>query len=247
VTTIRIAKRRRWVSVANDAVQDPRLSFRARGLLVYLLSKPDDWRASSASIARDGTEGRDAVRAAMNELLDIGYLRIERVKDERGRWATVIDVHEEPTGAWKSGAGESADVESPRPGSPAPDSQAVYKDLTTDDCKGEEETYVSPSPRSRAHGRTNVVWDALAEHFGEPTTAPEKRRRGLTTKELREAGADAESIAAAVKRHKRIWPKVSCTERSIVAHWTELTKVDPVDAERAAHHARMKRAREESK
>jgi hypothetical protein len=181
------------------------------------------------------------VRAGLNELEAAGYYTRRKVRRSDGTIATITTVFEEP------GLG------SPSLGYPGPDEPALVgpgpsnEGTPMTEHQGEEETYVSPSPRSRALGRTNVVWDALTEHFGEPTTAPEKRRRGLTTKELREAGADAESIAAAVKRHKRIWPKVTCTERSIVAHWTELTKVNPVDAERDAHHARMKKAREESK
>jgi hypothetical protein len=240
MTTIRIATRRRWVSVANDAVQDTRLSFRARGLLVYLLSKPDDWRCSSLSLAKDGLEGRDAIRAAMNELLDLGYLTIERAKDDKGRWATVIDVHEEPTGAWETGAGESAIASSPGPGSPGPDSQALTKGLGTKDCV-EEETDVSSSRRA-----PNPIWDVLVEQFGEAQTPPERNRRGLTVRELKSVKATPEQVRAAATRHRRIWPRVTCTERSLVAHWTELTKVDPVDAERAAHNARMKQVREEN-
>jgi hypothetical protein len=37
------AGRRRFTRIDNTAIEDPRLSFRALGVLTYVLSKPDDW------------------------------------------------------------------------------------------------------------------------------------------------------------------------------------------------------------
>lgn len=95
MSTIRIARRRRFTQVDRRSAEDERLSFRARGLLVWLLSKPDDWKVDSTSIARHTTEGREAVRTAMRELETHGYLvrKRERVK---GRWATETVVYEHP-------------------------------------------------------------------------------------------------------------------------------------------------------
>ncbi|MEV4500891.1 hypothetical protein [Streptomyces klenkii] len=63
-------------------LEDPRLSFRARGILAFLIAKPDDWEARTDAIARAGKEGRDAVRKAVQELKDAGYYRV--VDDRRG-------------------------------------------------------------------------------------------------------------------------------------------------------------------
>ncbi|WP_407107889.1 replication protein [Rhodococcus aetherivorans] len=83
--------------LSNAVVNDGRLSFRARGLLVWLLSKPADWRIRSESIAAQSPrEGREAIRTAMRELEQHGYLVREKVQDERGRWATIQTVYEEP-------------------------------------------------------------------------------------------------------------------------------------------------------
>lgn len=83
--------------VSNSAINDEQLSFRARGLLSWLLSKPADWRIRSESIARQSpSEGRDAIRSAMRELIDAGYLVVEKVQDEQGRWATVQTIYEQP-------------------------------------------------------------------------------------------------------------------------------------------------------
>jgi hypothetical protein len=96
MTTIRVAHRRRFTTIDQATVNDERLSFRARGVLAWLLDKADDWHCDSEVIARAGTEGREAVRVALKELEDHGYLRRERVQGDRGHWCTITWVYEVP-------------------------------------------------------------------------------------------------------------------------------------------------------
>jgi hypothetical protein len=109
MTTYRIAKRARFATIDQQTVNDERLSFRARGILLWLLDKPDDWRASSDVIERAGTEGRDAVRTALKELEALGYLKRDRFQDpETGFWNTVTTVFERPTEDGFPGVGDPA-------------------------------------------------------------------------------------------------------------------------------------------
>ncbi|MCW2089450.1 UNVERIFIED_ORG: hypothetical protein M2328_002730 [Rhodococcus erythropolis] len=81
----------------NAVVNDSRLSFRSRGVLIWLLSKPADWRTRSESIAAQSPkEGRDAIRTAMRELEALGYLVREKAQNEHGHWSTFSTVYEEP-------------------------------------------------------------------------------------------------------------------------------------------------------
>lgn len=73
----------RYLLVSNDVVRDVRLSRRARGLLVELLSRPDNWQINVAGLLEGGPEGRDAIRAALRELEEVGYARWE-TKQEPG-------------------------------------------------------------------------------------------------------------------------------------------------------------------
>lgn len=58
--------------------EDKRLSWAARGLLVFLLGKPDHWRVSVPALVNETSKackstGRDAVYKLLSELIDAGY------------------------------------------------------------------------------------------------------------------------------------------------------------------------------
>ena len=65
----------RYTRVDNESVTDSRLSFAARGLLAYLLSKPDNWRVVLAHLATQSPAARFALRGMLNELMEFGYAR----------------------------------------------------------------------------------------------------------------------------------------------------------------------------
>lgn len=95
MTTIRVARRKRFTTIDRAAINDTRLSFRARGVLAWLLDKPDNWKTNAEAISKSGKEGRDAIRAALAELQDCGYLK-RPVWREQGKWQTEWTVFERP-------------------------------------------------------------------------------------------------------------------------------------------------------
>lgn len=128
--TIRVAERHRFVVVDSTTVNDEKLSLRARGLLVWLLDKPDGWRVSADSIVRFTTEGRDAIRTALKELEVGGYLRRERSQGPDGKWVTVSVIYEQPPCAspLENGVVQGAD----------PSTDAGTDDWKTDDWKTDD-------------------------------------------------------------------------------------------------------------
>lgn len=91
-----------WVPLANIAVRDHKLSWRARGLLAELLSYPDGWRTTVDELVKLGqlagghAEGRDAMRTAMNELVQAGYVVRRKVQGERGKFISTFEVADDP-------------------------------------------------------------------------------------------------------------------------------------------------------
>lgn len=95
MTLLRKQQKSHFAHISNDVLQDHRLSFKARGVAAYLLSLPDDWHVTIKSIARHGTEGQDAVRTALAELAEYGYMTRDREHGDGGaiRTITIISDH----------------------------------------------------------------------------------------------------------------------------------------------------------
>ncbi|MGL5910611.1 MAG: hypothetical protein ACRCZP_11460 [Phycicoccus sp.] len=89
-----------FVQIPRDSIRDTRLSLRARGLLAYLLDRPEGWIVRSETIARDAPEGREAIRSALRELGAAGYYRLERRHLTSGRVAMGTAVSETPIDSW---------------------------------------------------------------------------------------------------------------------------------------------------
>jgi hypothetical protein len=144
-TVVRVRKHARdFLVVSNTTVQDERLSWEARGLLVYLLSLPSDWEIRVSHLQKQGHAGRDALRRMLRELQEHGYAsgvgRESQGRVEAGRFGqTEIAVYETPdlnpyyaaAGSpspenQSTAAGPSADL--PSPDSPSPENTATYKE-----------------------------------------------------------------------------------------------------------------------
>ena len=83
---VRIVKRENpYVQIDKKALSDKRLSWRAKGILAYLLGKPDDWIASVPDIIENGRDGRESVQSALKELRSAGYAKLQTVRNERGQ------------------------------------------------------------------------------------------------------------------------------------------------------------------
>ncbi len=84
-TIIRAPRRDRFVVMDQRAVEDDRLSWAARGLLCYLLSRPDDWKVLVNDLRKRGNLGRDGIYRLLRELRTVGYARFQRLRDRNGR------------------------------------------------------------------------------------------------------------------------------------------------------------------
>lgn len=79
----RIRFEREFTQLPNAWLRDNRLSFRSRGLLALLMShKPGEFKVTIKALANDNPEGIAALRVAVEELEQIGYLR--RYRRARG-------------------------------------------------------------------------------------------------------------------------------------------------------------------
>ena len=73
-----------YTCISNAVLRDERLSFEVMAFMVKILSLPDDWSFSVKGIAKICKVGERTVYRYFKELEECGYLRKERIKDERG-------------------------------------------------------------------------------------------------------------------------------------------------------------------
>jgi Helix-turn-helix domain len=78
-------KKNGFTQIANTLVEDSRLSWKAKMILVYLLSRPDYWRINKKDIENRATDGRESVQNGLNELKELGYLHIYQDRNEKGQ------------------------------------------------------------------------------------------------------------------------------------------------------------------
>lgn len=85
MSIIRVQKNSNYSIISNVHLQDETLSWKAKGILSYLLSKPDNWQVYIAHLKNQSTDGRDATASGIRELINAGYLSRDYTRNEAGQ------------------------------------------------------------------------------------------------------------------------------------------------------------------
>lgn len=167
-----IVRRQRstWTTVDNRIINDRRLSMKALGLLVFMLSKPDNWVFSQESLGEWFDEGRDAMRSVMKNLSEAGYIQREVVRMPNGQLRTTTIVCEEPD----TGFPAPAEPSSADPPGGSPVTLVMTDSEKTEPAKTEKKTQgaelepelfermwvVYPRREGRSRASTVKAWNA---------------------------------------------------------------------------------------
>lgn len=92
---IRVQKRpSSFVMMDKSFLEDTRLSYKAKGILAYLLSKPDNWKVIVGNLVNYSTDGKSSVYAGLKELKEYGYYEKIPIRNEQGtritRWESTV-------------------------------------------------------------------------------------------------------------------------------------------------------------
>jgi hypothetical protein len=89
---IRLPKVGHYVRIDNDLFRDRVLSWEARGLMGYLLSKPDNWKIRMHDLLAHGPAGEFKLRRMLKELQRAGYMSRRRIAHSNGtfEWETLV-------------------------------------------------------------------------------------------------------------------------------------------------------------
>lgn len=225
--------------VPNAIAEDERLSFEARGLLVYLLAKPHDWKVQVGDIRRSGKIGRDKAYKLLKELRDTGYIVLEQQRDAGALFGdtnyVVYDVAipaelplpENPEAV--APRPEKPEAEEPHP--PLPDTEKprpVKPDALL-------KTQPSPNPHSTKSPSTRPPVDALFDELvgGWKTALPDNV--GLARSLFVNLPADVERQNAV--RHAALWHRIQTLRKkpaNLITYlkmrpWRELVDAPDVD------------------
>lgn len=93
-TFVRVKKNKNYTTVHNGFIKRKDLSWKAKGIMTYLLSLPDDWVVNLDEIKRNASDGESSFRSGWKELKDAGYVSKQSIRDEVTKkilkWETII-------------------------------------------------------------------------------------------------------------------------------------------------------------
>ena len=97
MAVIKVVKDKNFTVMSNYHLRDKRLSFKAMGLMSFMLSVSDDWEYSVNGLAQCAKDKKDSVLSALKELKEYGYLKIENKRNEKGVFqGAVYTIYEKP-------------------------------------------------------------------------------------------------------------------------------------------------------
>ena len=93
----RAEKTNDYAVIAKHHLKNRAISYKAKGLMTFMLCVPDDWDYSMAGLAVLASDGIDGVRSGVKELEKHGYLTRRRIRDAGGKLGDIeYTIHEIP-------------------------------------------------------------------------------------------------------------------------------------------------------
>ena len=199
-TIITVRPRTGFTVLPNRTLRDNRLSLKTRAILAIMFSLPEDWDYTAAGLSAICGAGRDAVRSALRELEEYGYLTRVQRHDASGHFSRneYIVTDEPASEADAPWTGFPATVEpsagEPSSGEPSPDEPMTENPTQQNkDCTN---TPYSPP-------RGDVDWELFEQFWSAYPRKQNKERARRAWKKLRPDMALCQAMSDALERDKR--------------------------------------------
>lgn len=93
----RVHKKNDYTMINNYLIKDKNLQLKDKGMLLVLLSLPNDWDFSVAGLEKICKETKDTINGILNNLQKYNYLKREIKRDDKGRFIDwQYDIYEIP-------------------------------------------------------------------------------------------------------------------------------------------------------
>jgi hypothetical protein len=108
---IRAAERKSYSRLSNTIVNDARISLAAKGLWLFLLSKPDTWFITINGVASQIKERHTTIKRLLKELERYGYVERRKTSKGKGQIETITTIFEEPFSSGRFSSDENTSGE----------------------------------------------------------------------------------------------------------------------------------------
>lgn len=95
-----------FVQVHKKLVDDNNLTANAKAILIYMLSKNDNWQFYELDITKHFSDNVKIVRKGIKELIDKKYIDRNKLRDITGKYVYSYDIYEQPELYEKENEGE---------------------------------------------------------------------------------------------------------------------------------------------
>ena len=213
-TFVRVEKNRNYTTIHNEFLKRKDLSWKAKGIMTYLLSLPDDWVVNLDEIKRNATDGESSFRSGWKELVSAGYVSRQPVRDEKTKkidyWETVI---KESISKDKSHNVENHNVGIHQVGNHKVDNRELLstKELSTNKPITNIQKEHQPSDDGQSTSeRFEVLWKEYPRKEG-------KKKAFASYKRALKNGVTDEEIMEGLEKYNQ-YIKKEKTDRKYIAH-----------------------------
>lgn len=127
---LRTHRNENFKTVSCAGLDDKRLTYRAKGVFMYLITRPDGWKFYREQVIKMSLDGRESVKTALRELRELGYLKLTPFHDGKRLVGYQWDVSEVPMPDWiAAGGGKTGRLENR-----SPDPQPAAKQAACNDA-----------------------------------------------------------------------------------------------------------------
>ena len=99
MAVFKVEKNKNFTIMSNHHLQNKNLSLKAKGLLSFMLSLPENWDYSLSGLVKNSKESKTSIRNTLKELKDNNYLYVEKLypdKTDSKKIEYVYRIYEEP-------------------------------------------------------------------------------------------------------------------------------------------------------
>lgn len=75
-----------FTQIPNHIIKDERLSWKAKGIYLHLVSKPPVWSYYVEEIIKSSKDAKTSVQSGIKELEEYGYLKRVKTKGDNGKF-----------------------------------------------------------------------------------------------------------------------------------------------------------------